>query len=141
MSFADKFKDKKTSQILDKLKEKYKPQEKNISQNKILQILEEEKLQEKDENIKGNYDLIIQAVKDFFAKKFNQEKARQTVIQALKNDLLAQKALKIIEKKQELEELAKRILGDKFVEFMKKNNSYVKKNSKSNGKDLSLHKN
>ena len=131
MGFAENFKNTGTKEILNKLKEKYSRQDvKKMSQNEILDILEQEKSQEKDEKMKGNYDFVIQAIKDFFAKKFNQQMAQETIIGKMKDELLSKKAMELIKKNGDLEAFAKHVLGDKFVEFVKKNNAYARKKNK-----------
>lgn len=143
MSFSDQFKNKSTKKILNGLVEKYKPNQiKKMSQNEIIQKLEEEKTQEKDEKMRANYDLIIQAVKDFFAKKFDKKKAQITILRQVKeNKLLVNKAMILTKKHPELEEFAKSLLGGQFVEFIKKNNAYTKEknnNAKNSAPQISL---
>jgi hypothetical protein len=131
MGFAENFKNTGTKEILNKLKEKYNRQDvKKMSQNEILDILEQEKSQEKDEKMKGNYDFVIQAIKDFFAKKFNRDMAQKIIVEKAKDEQLSKKVMELINKNKGLEKFAKYILGDKFVEFVKKNNAYARKKNK-----------
>ena len=128
MTFSEHFKNQGMSGTIDYLKQKYQPhKQENLTQNDILNVLYQEKEQEKDEKIRGNYDLIIATVKDFFAKKFNQAKAQQTIMLKAKDEVLAKKALEIVGKNQALEQFAKQLLGANFVDNTKKNNAYVKK--------------
>ena len=132
MTFSEQFKNQNMSKTIDYLKQKYQPQKQsNLTQDEVLNVLYQEKEQEKDDKIKGNYDLIIAAVKDFFAKKFNQAKARQTIMSKAKDEVLAKKALEIVGGNQALEQFAKQLLGANFVDNTKKNNAYTKKQQSS----------
>ena len=132
MGFAEQFKNESLKNTISNLKDKFKQTEvKEMSQNEILETLEKEKSQEKDEKIRGNYDLIIKAVKEWFAKKFNAEKARQTIIKKSQDEQLAKKAMEFLSDHPELEQFAKQkeVLGKEFVESVKKINAYTKKQS------------
>ena len=73
-SFSDKFKNDSLRGTVNKLQEKYRPQDiKHMSQDRAVEVLEREKSLEKDDKMRGNYDIIIQAIKEFFAKKYDHK--------------------------------------------------------------------
>lgn len=101
--------------------------EKNIGQNEMLNILEKEKSNEKDENIIANYDLIIDIIKKFFAKKndiefkktFDLKKAQEIIKNKLNEVAILQEvqifAKKYEEKADSLKKFAGQIIGKNFV--------------------------
>ena len=129
-NFSDQFKNESLKQTIGDLRKKYQPQDvEQMSQNDIIKTLEREKSLEKDDKTRANYDTIIEAVKEFFAKKFNEAKS--------KDALLAQKALECLARHRELEAFAKQVLGSQFVENLKKENAYVRSQSSGWVKKLS----
>ena len=137
-NFSDQFKNESLKQTIGGLRKKYQPQDvKQMSQNDIIKTLEMEKSLEKDDKTRANYDTIIKAVKEFFAKKFNEAKSKAVLIEKSKDALLAQKALECLARHQELEAFAKQVLGAQFVENLKKDNAYVRSQSSGWVKKLS----
>ena len=88
--FSDQFKNESLKKTVGVLREKYQLQDekqqnvKQMSQNEIINTLEMEKSLEKDEKTRANYDTIIKAVKEFFAKKFNAAKSKAVLIKKSK---------------------------------------------------------
>ena len=126
-SFSDKFKNDSLRGTVNKLQEKYRPQDiKHMSQGRAVEVLEREKSLEKDDKMRGNYDIIIQAIKEFFAKKYGAEQARRYALESARNVIFSKIVMEILKSHPELEQLAKQELGKQFVEDLKKNNVYTK---------------
>ena len=96
------------------------------SQNEAINILEKEKENEKDKNTRETIEIIIQIIKDFFAKcdeeqKKQIESMQEKIIDTIeKNKTLTKNTLEILERNKELELLAKEKLGKNIVDYAKK---------------------
>jgi len=141
MPFSEQFKNSSFSNVAKDLIKKYELEEKTnkeikeklvsgtIGQNELLNIIEQEREQEKDEKKLREYDILIAFIKNFFAKKneFNFKKALQTLRQKAKDEALCKKALELSNKYPILEQFAKQLLGEKVVEELKATNAFSKK--------------
>lgn len=120
-NFEEKFKSSSMKSTISSLLDKYKPQEKkDLKQNEIIQVLEKERDQEKNEKTRGDIDYLIQVIKNYFAKKFDAEKARQTTLQKLQEARVQEKTQEIISKNKDLEknmqQLAEITMGINFTQ-------------------------
>lgn len=141
MPFSEQFKNSSFSNVAKDLIKKYELEKKTskeineklvsgaIGQNELLNIIEQEREQEKDEKKLREYDILIAFIKNFFAKKneFNFKKALQTLKQKAKDEALCKKALELSNKYPILEQFAKQLLGEKVVEELKATNAFSKK--------------
>lgn len=127
MKFSEQFKNSSVKNTISDLVKKHQPSDiKKMSQTDMIKTLEQEKANEKNKEICENYDLIIAAIKAWFAKKFDQVKAQNTIMQKAKDAVLAKRALQIVEQNKDLEQFAKSVLGAQFIENIKKSNAYTK---------------
>jgi len=117
----DKFKNNSMKNTISKLIDKYKPQDTNsLRQNEIINVLEQERDLEKNEKTKADIDYLIEVIKNFFAKKFDAEIARNTTRKKLSEERVQLKAQEIINKnkhlQQSMQDLAEGSLGKQFTQ-------------------------
>ena len=123
---TEKFKDSSMTKTISNLIKKYKPrEEEKLEQNKIIATLEKEKENEKDPKTRGDIEYLIQVIKNFFAKKFETTKAKQTALKRIQEVRVQEKIREIVKKHPELQEqmrrLAEAMIGTQFASQLIKN--------------------
>ena len=103
----------------------------NLSQNKIINILEKDKQKEKDEKTIADYDYIIELIKNWFANKqsFNAQVAKETIKNRVNNEKILIEKLKEYKNNPLILSLAKNMLGQNFVNYIDNNFLQEKKQS------------
>ena len=123
MPFAENFKDKKHSSIVSSFVNKYqdKLQSKELSQNEVIEYLENEKKQEKNKEKVADYDYIISLIKKWFANKqsFDKAKAQQTIQSRLSKEQELQLKIAKASTNSQVLAVAEEMLGKNFIDFLK----------------------